>query len=612
MNINQQSRNNTALESYTSNSERTTKQPKNGFYELGIAPSLIKAINRLKFEAPTPIQQEAIPVGIQGDDIIALAQTGSGKTLAFGIPMLQRLSESKKGIGLVLVPTRELAIQVEESLKTISRPLGIRSAVLIGGASINLQRNVLKKNPRIIIATPGRLMDHIERKTVNLSIVEIFILDEADRMLDMGFVPDIKKIMKSIPDKRQTMLFSATMPKPIEAIAKQFMENSIRIAVSRTGAPPAEVSQEVFVLKNQDKGRLLASHIKQCTGPVLVFTRTKRMATKLSSKVLDMGFAAAEIHSDRSLGQRRNALEGFKKGRYQVLIATDIAARGIDVSGIELVVNYDMPANSEDYVHRIGRTGRAGKKGHAISFATTAQKSTIRDIERFIKTKLTISKLPVMPTEKEFFKEAAHLNLRETLSRDNYSSKRKSSSNRSSNRKFSKDGSSSRREINKREPKDFTHNRFGSRPNYFKNESSSDEMSSNKRYTSERSTDRREFFKSDKKKTSKYRFDSKQRDFKNDSPNDDKTSKRKNFRKDESNNFLKKRTDSKKSSFKRKDSTQQESKRNFSKSRDSQTADSFSKDSTNENPFWSKYAKKKHSKKKSVGQGSGRKKHSKH
>lgn len=521
-----------------------------------------------------------------------------------------------------LVPTRELAIQVEESLKTISRPLGIRSAVLIGGASINLQRNVLKKNPRIIIATPGRLMDHIERKTVNLSIVEIFILDEADRMLDMGFVPDIKKIMKSIPDKRQTMLFSATMPKPIEAIAKQLMENPIRIAVDRTGVPPAEVSQEVFVLKNQDKGRLLATHIKQCTGPVLVFTRTKRMATKLSSKVLDMGFAAAEIHSDRSLGQRRNALEGFKKGRYQVLIATDIAARGIDVSGIELVVNYDMPANSEDYVHRIGRTGRAGKKGHAISFATTAQKSAIRDIERFIKTKLTISKLPVMPTEKEFFKEAAHLNLRETLSRDTYSSKRKSSKDRSSSkRKFSHDRTSNRHEISKREPKDFSRNRFGSKPKYFKNDSSNDEMSTSKRYSSERSSSRRKFFKSDTKKSSKYRFDSKSQDTIYESDTVDRTAKKsyskdkssnsRDFKKSKSNSFFSKRSDSKKNKFKQKDSTQQKSKRNFSKPHDSQAADSFSKDSTNENPFWAKYATKKHPKKKSVGQGSGRKKRSK-
>ncbi|MDH4035611.1 MAG: DEAD/DEAH box helicase, partial [candidate division Zixibacteria bacterium] len=327
----------------------------------------MKAIDRLNFERPTPIQKESIPIGIRGDDIIAVAQTGSGKTLAFGIPMLQRLSKSKRGTGLVVVPTRELALQVEESIHAVSGSVNIRSAVLIGGASMSVQRNVLKKNPRVIIATPGRLMDHLEKKTVDLSRVEVFVLDEADRMLDMGFIPDIKKIMKSIPDQRQTMLFSATMPKEIEAIAEKLMRAPTRIEIDRSGATPAEVSHEMFIINKQDKSRLLALQLKQCSGPVLVFTKTKWMAKKLTAKVNNMGFATAQIHSNRSQEQRRSALEGFRRGRYQILIATDIAARGIDVSGIELVVNYDMPANSEDYVHRIGRTGRAGKTGHAVS-----------------------------------------------------------------------------------------------------------------------------------------------------------------------------------------------------------------------------------------------------
>ncbi len=439
MNLNQRLHD-TAPESYGRGRDKTTRKSGNGFYDLGIAQSLIKGIDRLNFENPTPIQKEAIPVGIQGDDIIAIAQTGSGKTLAFGIPMLQRLSKDKRGTGLILVPTRELALQVEESLQAISRPLNIRTVALIGGASMSLQRIVLKKNPGIVIATPGRLMDHIERRTVNLINIEVFILDEADRMLDMGFLPDIKKIMKSIPDKRQTMLFSATMPKEIEAIAEKLMENPTRIEIDRSGATPAEVSHEMFIIKKQDKSRLLAVQLKQCSGPVLVFTRTKWMARKLTAKVNNMGFATAEIHSNRSQGQRRHALEGFKRGRYQILIATDIAARGIDVSGIELVVNYDMPANSEDYVHRIGRTGRAGKTGHAISFATTDQKGSIRDIERFMKTRVAISALPTLPSEKLLLKEAELLKLQNEPVIDERPLRRKLPKSRSAKRRdFKKD-----------------------------------------------------------------------------------------------------------------------------------------------------------------------------
>jgi len=267
-------------------------------------------------------------------------------------------------------------------------------------------------------------MDHIERRTADLTNVEVFILDEADRMLDMGFVPAIKKIVKSIPEKRQTMLFSATMPKEIEAIAEKLMEDPTRIESDRSGATPVEVSHEMFFIENQAKSRLLALQLKQCSGPVLVFTRTKRMARKLTVKVNNMGFAAAEIHSNRSQGQRQHALEGFKRGRYQILVATDIAARGIDVSGIELVVNYDMPANSEDYVHRIGRTGRAGKTGHAVSFATTDQRRSIRDIERFMKTKLAVSALPTLPSEGRLMRKADQLNSKDAPSKDR-SSKRK-------------------------------------------------------------------------------------------------------------------------------------------------------------------------------------------
>jgi ATP-dependent RNA helicase RhlE len=376
--------------------DKTIQRSDNGFDDLGIAPRFMKALDRLHFAEPTPIQAEAIPAGIDGEDILAIARTGSGKTLAYGIPMVQRLSKMKRSAGLVIVPTRELAIQVDEAIKAIGRAIHMRSVVVIGGASINMQVKALQKNPRIIIATPGRLMDHIARRSVDLANIEIFVLDEADRMLDMGFAPDIRKIMKSIPDQRQTMLFSATMPKEIEAMAGKLMKNPTRIEIDRSGVTPAEVSHELFFIPNQDKSRLLAVQLKRRSGPVLVFTRTKRMASRLTQKVNRMGFAAAEIHSDRTLGQRQRALAGFKRGQYQILIATDIAARGIDVTGIQLVVNYDMPANSEDYVHRIGRTGRAGKTGHAISFATRDQKDSIRHLERFMKTKLAISALPTL------------------------------------------------------------------------------------------------------------------------------------------------------------------------------------------------------------------------
>ncbi len=407
----------------------------NGFQDLGISSNLLKEINRLGFETPTPIQNKAIPVGIDGEDIIAIARTGSGKTLAFGIPMLQRLSNSKRGVGLVLVPTRELAQQVEQSIRSISRSTRLRSVVLVGGAPMPPQQSALRKHPQLIIATPGRLMDHLERGTAKLGNVEILVLDEADRMLDMGFMPDIKKVMKAIPSKRQMMLFSATMPKEIEAIARKMMPAPTRIEIDKSGITPSEVSQEMFLIPNHDKSRLLSVHLKDCTGPALVFTRTKRMATKLTTRVNNMGFSAAEIHSNRSLGQRRSALEGFKRGKFQVLVATDIAARGIDVSGIELVVNYDMPANPEDYVHRIGRTGRAGKTGHAISFANTEQKSAIRSLERFMKTRLPISKLPILPSEKFLMKEATQTAAKSRASKGEESSKRKTDRSNSPKRK---------------------------------------------------------------------------------------------------------------------------------------------------------------------------------
>ena len=377
--------------------QESTNSPTKGFRGLGIAPRLLEAIDRLRFVTPTPIQEQSIPVAIEGQDLIGIAQTGTGKTLAFGIPMLQRLAQVK-GCGLVLLPTRELALQVDEALADMGRSFGLRTAVLIGGASMVVQQQQIRRKPHVIIATPGRLLDHLERRSVSLAGVRILVLDEADRMLDMGFAPQINKILAALPTTgRQTLLFCATMPKEIVTIARRHMKLPISVEIARPGTPVDQVSQEVFFIAKDDKGRLLELLLQQCLGPVLVFTRTKFGAKRLAQRVRTMGHQAAEIHSNRSLAQRRDALDGFKSGKYRVLIATDVAARGIDVVGIELVVNFDLPTQAEDYVHRIGRTARAGRTGRAVSFAMFEERQGVRNIERFIRTALPVKPLPTLP-----------------------------------------------------------------------------------------------------------------------------------------------------------------------------------------------------------------------
>ncbi len=362
----------------------------NSFYTLGIAPSILSALDRLKFTVPTQIQYQAIPLGIEGKDMMGIAQTGTGKTLAFGIPMMQRLA-SIKGRGLIMVPTRELAIQVDESLKKIATSLGIKTAVLIGGDPMGKQIQALRALPRIIIATPGRLIDHLQQKTLKLNDAHIVVLDEADRMLDMGFAPQIKDVLRQVPSDRQTMLFSATMPSEILSIAKTYMKLPVQIEIARAGTTADKITQELFIVRKEAKTDLLGSILNQYHGPILVFARTKFSAARMVKSIRTMKHSAAEIHSDRSLGQRKEALEGFKTGRYRVLVATDIASRGIDVKGIELVINYDLPDDPENYVHRIGRTGRAGHTGHAISFATPDQRSEVATIERVMNLKLPVA-----------------------------------------------------------------------------------------------------------------------------------------------------------------------------------------------------------------------------
>jgi len=344
----------------------------------------LSILENKKILKPTPIQHQAIPPALEGKDLIGIAQTGTGKTFAFGLPMLQRLSAGKKR-GLIILPTRELAYQVEDALRPFAMTCGIRMAVFVGGASMHLQRKMLRDNPRIIVATPGRLNDHLEKRTVTLREVEVLVLDEADRMLDMGFKPQIDRILSHVPRERQTLLFSATMPQNIVQLATAQMHLPLRIEVAPAGTAASKVEQEVIIVRQQEKGVLLQSLLKDYTGQVLVFSRTKHGAKKITRTLNEGHFKAAEIHANRSLSQRRAALEGFKRGNHRVLVATDIASRGIDVTGIELVVNYDLPDDPSDYVHRIGRTGRAEREGRAISFATPTQARNIRDIEKLIR-----------------------------------------------------------------------------------------------------------------------------------------------------------------------------------------------------------------------------------
>lgn len=371
-------------------------ETKKDFYGLGIAPGILQVLAKLNFKVPTPIQEQAIPIAVEGKDLVGIAQTGTGKTLAFGIPLIQHVLRGT-GLGLVVVPTRELALQIDETLRRVGTSLNLRTAALIGGESISRQIRDLHRNPKVIIGTPGRILDHLSQKTLSLQKVSVLILDEADRMLDMGFAPQLKRILSVLPRNRQTMLFSATMPEQIINIAKTYLKLPIRVEIARSGTTVKDVTQELFFVLQEEKPRLLEKVLQEYRGSVLVFSRTKHSAKKLAALVRALGHAAAEIHSNRSLGQRKEALEGFKTGKYRVLAATDIAARGIDVTNIELVLNYDLPESAEDYVHRIGRTARAGIRGHAISFARPNQKGDVRAIEKLIQKTLPVSKIPVLP-----------------------------------------------------------------------------------------------------------------------------------------------------------------------------------------------------------------------
>jgi ATP-dependent RNA helicase RhlE len=368
------------------------------FYGLGIAPKILDSLTYLKFKTATPIQFKAIPIALEGKDLIGVAQTGTGKTMAFVIPTIQHLAQNR-ATALIIAPTRELAIQIDESVRKIAHSFGIKSAVLIGGDPIHKQVKQLSLHPRVLIVTPGRLIDLMQQRKVRLSEVGILILDEADRMLDMGFAPQIEEILKAVPKNRQTMLFSATMPGSIVKMASTHMKIPVQVEIAPPGTAAEKVTHELFIVSREMKKELLGKILAQYRGSVLLFCRTKIGTQKIVRTIRHFGHSAAEIHSDRSLSQRREALQGFKTGKYRVLAATDIAARGIDVVGIELVINYDIPDDAENYIHRIGRTGRAGKAGHAISFATPDQRNDVHNIERLMHVALPVSKHPDIPQE---------------------------------------------------------------------------------------------------------------------------------------------------------------------------------------------------------------------
>ena len=359
------------------------------FSELGLRPALLRRCESLGYTTPTAIQERAIPIVLTGADLIGCAETGTGKTAAFLLPTLQRMSETKRpGVRvLVLAPTRELVSQIHESYKQLAPKGSPKCAAVIGGASMSNQTDALRRGAGVVVATPGRLLDHVERGAVDLSLVEVLVLDEADRMLDMGFLPAIRRILAELPAKRQTLLFSATMSPEIESLARSTMKEPKLVEVNVRGRAAVNVEQMAYPCALESKTALLLDLLEreretEDFDRVLVFTRTRRGAERLSHILLARDHKVNRIHADRTQPQREAALRGFKDGQTRVLVATDIAARGIDVDSVSHVINYDVPEQPEDYVHRIGRTGRAGKRGRVITLVTPVDELSMRAIER--------------------------------------------------------------------------------------------------------------------------------------------------------------------------------------------------------------------------------------
>ncbi len=355
------------------------------FSELNLPKQLEMALAAMKYETPTPIQALAIPKAMEGVDVIGCAQTGTGKTAAFAIPLIMSLLENPDKTALILAPTRELAAQILDVLRQLTQKLPlIRSVLLIGGEAMGPQRAALYRNPRIVAATPGRLADHLRQKNLVLSSVGFLVLDEADRMMDMGFAPQLNEIVRHIPADRQTMLFSATLPPDIMKLSNKYMKNPAKVSAGSHTKPAMKVVQTMVETTHPKKNDTLVSELEARQGSVLIFVRTKRQTDRIAKLLHTKGHRVTQIHGDRSQRQRFVALDGFKSGKYRILVATDVAARGLDVPDIAHVINYDMPQSAEDYVHRIGRTARAGKGGEALSIITPEDRGQWRMISRHI------------------------------------------------------------------------------------------------------------------------------------------------------------------------------------------------------------------------------------
>lgn len=362
------------------------------FADLGLSPKLLKALEKTELKAPTPIQEQSIPQIMKGRDLMGLAQTGTGKTAAFGLPLLHRLLDLTNPPGprniraLILAPTRELSLQIKENLEVFTKGTHLKVLMVVGGQSLNRQSEALKRGADVLVATPGRLIDLIERGDVSLEKCGYLVLDEADHMLDMGFIHSLRRIAKHIPLKRQTLLFSATMPKDIEEVADTYLRDPVRVQVAPPGKPAEKITQGVHFIPNGDKARLLEDYLKKHPGEqALVFCRTKHGSDKLNKVLAGWGFRVGAIHGNRSQNQRDRILADFKGGEIDVLVATDVAARGIDIPTVRHVYNYDMPNVPENYVHRIGRTARAGASGSSISFCAPAEMGELQAIEKVLK-----------------------------------------------------------------------------------------------------------------------------------------------------------------------------------------------------------------------------------
>tara|TARA_Y100000748_G_scaffold41152_1_gene30294 strand:- start:395 stop:1726 length:1332 start_codon:yes stop_codon:yes gene_type:complete len=391
------------------------------FKNLGLSDELLNTIQKEGYSETTPVQERAIPLILKGMDILAGAQTGTGKTAAFALPILNRLqqSKSKKKIirALVLTPTRELAAQVNNSFRTYGAALPLKTIEIFGGVSMRPQQSKLKKGVDIVVATPGRLLDHLSQNTIDLSGIEVFVLDEADRMLDMGFKREIQKVMKQLPERRQNLLFSATFPKEIQKLASRLLNSPKKIQVASENSTAENVKQTVYPVDQSRKRELLIHSIKENNWfQVLVFIKTKRAADKLTRQLNKKGILSDTIHGNKTQAARSKALENFKKGKAQVLVATDVAARGIDIDLLPVVINFNLPMVAEDYIHRIGRTARAGKKGEAISLVCADEFNLLSDIERLLKFRIPREDI-------EGFETTQHLNTTNLNSKNNQSKK---------------------------------------------------------------------------------------------------------------------------------------------------------------------------------------------